>query len=171
MLQNPDPADWLMWRRTLDSWGYSPLTEIDRGNVGGLKVVWTRALGPGVQEGTPLVYDGVMYFPNPSDLVQALDAATGELLWEYRRSLPADLGAYFPLPSINRHLAIYGDALIDTSSDDYLYALDARTGTLRWEVQLFDYRRGAQHTSGPIIASGKIVSGRGCEPEGSPKRA
>ena len=79
MLQNPDPADWLMWRRTLDLWGHSPLAEIDRGNVGELKMVWTRALGPGIQEGTPLVYDGVMYFPNPSDLVQALDAATGDL--------------------------------------------------------------------------------------------
>jgi PQQ-dependent dehydrogenase (methanol/ethanol family) len=168
MLQNPDPADWLMWRRTLDSWGYSPLTQIDRGNVAALKMVWTRALGPGIQEGTPLVYDGVMYFPNPSDLVQALDAATGDLKWEYRRSLPSDLGEYFPVPSINRNLAIYGDTLIDTSADDYLYALDARTGALRWEVRLFDYRRGAQHTSGPIIADGKIVSGRGCEPEGSP---
>ena len=152
MLQNPDPADWLMWRRTLDLWGYSPLIAIDRSNVGALKMVWTRALGPGIQEGTPLVYDGVMYFPNPSDLVQALDAATGDLKWEYRRSLPSDLGEYFPVPSINRNLAIYGDTLIDTSADDYLYALDARTGALRWEVQLFDYRRGAQHTSGPRAA-------------------
>ena len=92
MLQNPNPADWLMWRRTLDLWGYSPLATIDRGNVGALRMVWTRALGPGIQEGTPLVYDGVMYFPNPSDLVQAFDAATGDLKWEYRRSLPADLG-------------------------------------------------------------------------------
>jgi PQQ-dependent dehydrogenase (methanol/ethanol family) len=169
MLQNPDPADWLMWRRTLDLWGHSPLAEIDRGNVAELKMVWTRPLGPGIQEGTPLVYDGVMYFPNPSDLVQALDAATGDLKWEYRRSLPSDLAEYFPVPSINRNLAIYGDTLIDTSADDYLYALDARTGALRWEVRLFDYRRGAQHTSGPIIADGKIVSGRGCEPEGSPE--
>jgi alcohol dehydrogenase (cytochrome c) len=120
MLQDPDPADWLMWRRTLDSWGYSPLAEIDRSNVGTLRMVWTRALGPGIQEGTPLVYDGVMYFPNPSDLVQALDAVTGDLQWEYRRSLPADLGEYFPVPSINRNLAIYGDTLIDTSADDYL---------------------------------------------------
>ena len=76
MLQNPDPADWLMWRRTLDTWGFSPLDEINRDNVDGLRMVWTRALGPGVQEGTPLVHDGVMYFPNPSDLVQAFDAAT-----------------------------------------------------------------------------------------------
>jgi alcohol dehydrogenase (cytochrome c) len=168
MLQNPDPADWLMWRRTLDTAGFSPLTEIDRSNVRDLRMVWTRALGPGIQEGTPLVYDGVMYFPNPSDVIQAFDAADGNLRWEYRRSLPADLGNYFPVPSINRNLAIYGDSIIDTSSDDFLFALDARTGELQWETRLFDYRRGAQQTSGPIIANGKVISGRGCEPEGSP---
>ncbi len=168
MLQDPDPADWPMWRRTLDTFGFSPLDQIDRENVADLGLVWTRTLGPGVQEGTPLVYAGVMYFPNPSDLVQAFDAATGDLLWEYRRSLPDDLGDYFPVSSINRNLAIYGDTIIDTSADDYVYALDARTGELRWETQILDYRRGAQQTSGPIIANGKIVSGRGCEPEGSP---
>ena len=70
----------------------------------------------------PLVYRGVMYFPNPSDLVQAFDAATGDELWEYRRSLPSDLGEYFPVPSINRNLAIFGDSIIDTSSDDFLFA-------------------------------------------------
>jgi alcohol dehydrogenase (cytochrome c) len=168
MLQNPDPADWLMWRRTLDTWGFSPLTEVNRKNVGTLRMVWTRALGPGIQEGTPLVYRGVMYFPNPSDLVQAINAASGDLLWEYRRSLPSDLGEYFPVPSINRNLAIFGDSIIDTSSDDYLYALDARSGKLQWETKLFDYRHGAQQTSGPIVANGKVISGRGCEPEGSP---
>ena len=168
MLQNPDPEDWLMWRRTLDTWGHSPLTQINRNNVADLRLVWTRALGPGIQEGTPLVYDGVMYFPNPSDLVQAFDAASGDVLWEYRRSLPSDLAEYFPVPSINRNLAIYGESIIDTSSDDYVYALDARTGELQWETKILEYQRGAQQTSGPIIANGKIISGRGCEPEGSP---
>jgi PQQ-dependent dehydrogenase (methanol/ethanol family) len=169
MLQNPDPADWLMWRRTLDSWGHSPLEEIDTRNVASLRLVWTRPLGPGMQEGTPLVYDGVMYFPNPSDLVQAFDGATGDMLWEYRRSLPPDLTDYFPVPSINRNLAIYGDTIIDTSADDFVFALDARTGELRWETLILDYRRGAQQTSGPIIANGKVISGRGCEPEGGPE--
>jgi len=82
MLQNPDPADWLMWRRTLNSWGYSPLDQINRTNVRSLKMVWTRGMGPGIQEATPLVYRGVMYLPNPSDLVQSINAATGELIWE-----------------------------------------------------------------------------------------
>ena len=85
MLQDPAPADWLMWRRTLDSWGYSPLEQIDRENVGELRMVWSRALAPGSQQGTPLVYDGVLYMPNPRDVIQAMEAATGDLIWEYRR--------------------------------------------------------------------------------------
>ena len=168
MLQKPRPADWLMWRRTLDSWGYSPLEQINRNNVRGLALAWSRALGPGIQEGTPLVYDGVMYFPNPSDLIQAIDARNGDLRWEYRRRLPEDLGKFFPVPAINRNLAIYGNFIIDTSADDYVFALDAQTGMLAWETKILDYQKGAQQTSGPIIANGKIIAGRGCEPEGGP---
>src|SRR5712691_3419090 len=70
MLENPDPADWLMWRRTLNGWGYSPLQEINKSNVGKLRLVWTRGMGAGIQEATPLVYRGVMYLPNPSDVTQ-----------------------------------------------------------------------------------------------------
>ena len=114
-LLEPDPADWLMWRRTLNSWGYSPLKQIDKSNVGRLQLVWTRGMGPGIQEGTPLVRDGVMYLPNPSDYIQALDAATGDLRWEYKRKLPEDLSKFLPVPSINRNLAIYGNQIIDTS--------------------------------------------------------
>jgi len=127
MLQEPDPADWLMWRRTLNSWGYSPLKQIDRTNVSKLKMVWSRGMGPGVQEATPLVYKGVMYLPNPSDYIQAIDAATGDVKWEYKRQIPEDLGKFIPVPSINRNLAIFGDKIIDTSQDDFLFALDAVT--------------------------------------------
>src|ERR1700704_397349 len=68
MLQKPDPADWLMWRRTLDGWGFSPLNQITRANVSQLKMAWTRGLiGPGNQEGTPLIHGGVMFIPNPGD--------------------------------------------------------------------------------------------------------
>ena len=94
MLQEPDPTDWLMWRRTLDSWGYSPLDQINRETVGSLRMVWSRALAPGLQQGTPLVYDGVMYMPNPRDVIQAIEGATGDLVWEYRRSLPEDVDEF-----------------------------------------------------------------------------
>jgi PQQ-dependent dehydrogenase (methanol/ethanol family) len=168
MIENPDPANWLMWRRTQNSWGYSPLKQIDKRNVGRLQLVWTRGIGPGVQEGTPLVYNGMMYFPHPSDLVQAMDAATGDIKWEYRRKLPEDLGKFFPTPTTNRNLAIYDKLIIDTSSDDFAFALDAESGKLVWETKILDYQKGAQQTSGPLIAKGKAISGRGCEPEGGP---
>ena len=124
MLQEPSAGDWLMWRRTLDGWGYSPLDQIDRQNVGDLRLVWSRALSAGGrQQGTPLVYDGVMYMPNPNDVIQAIDAATGDLLWEYRRSLPDDVCDLL-MPGVcttNRNLAIYDNLIIDTSVDEYVF--------------------------------------------------
>ena len=71
MLQDPDPADWLNWRRTLDGWGYSPLDQITTDNVHQLQLVWSWQLGPGNSQPTPLVHDGVMYIPNPGKIVQA----------------------------------------------------------------------------------------------------
>ncbi len=167
-IQAPDPADWLSWRRTLDSWGYSPLDQINTGNVASLRMVWARPLPPGHQEGTPLVHDGVLYFPGPSDVIEAIDAASGQLIWQYRRTLPDDLGQYLPVFDTNRNLALYGNLIIDTSADDYIYALDARTGELVWETQIMDYRTGSKQSSGPIIAEGLAITGRSCEPEGGP---
>ena len=85
ILQDPPAESWLMWRRTLNGWGFSPLDEIDRTNVGELQMVWSRGLGPGLQQGTPLVHDGVLYMPNPRDIIEAIDAATGDLYWRYQR--------------------------------------------------------------------------------------
>ena len=171
MLQDPDPSDWLMWRRTLDSWGYSPLDQIDRRNVDDLRMVWTRALSGGRQQGTPLVYDGVLYMPNPRDVIQAIDAVTGDLLWEHRRERPDDLEEFIlrVLSEGNRNISIYGDLIIDTSNDDHVFALDAATGRVVWDTEILDYRKNPAHqTSGPIIANGKVVSGRGCIPKGGP---
>jgi alcohol dehydrogenase (cytochrome c) len=170
MLQDPSPDDWLMWRRTLNGWGYSPLDQIDRENVGELQMVWTRALAPGAQEGTPLAYDGTLYMPNPNEVVQAIDAVTGDLKWEYRRDIPDDVAEIMGgLTESNRNIAIYGNLIIDTSNDDYIYALDVLTGELVWEEQIFDYRvHPARHSSGPIIANGKAISGRSCRPRAGP---
>ena len=172
MLQDPAAGDWLTWRRTLDGWGYSPLDQIDRVNVGDLRMVWTRALGAGSQQGTPLAYGGVLYMPNPRDVIQAIDAVTGDLLWEYRRERPDDLDDHVAagLSEAKRNIAIYGDLIVSTSADDYAYALDAATGRLAWETQILDYTVNPAHqSSGPIVAGGKAVSGRGCMPEGGPE--
>ena len=171
MLRNPADGDWLMWRRTLDSWGYSPLDQIDRGNVGDLRMVWSRALAQGAQQGTPIAYGGTLYMPNPNDVIQALDAVTGDLRWEYRRDIPDDVNDYLGgLISVNRNVAIHGGLIIDTANDDYLFALDAASGELVWETKLFDYTRNpARHSAGPIVAGGKVISGRSCRPRRGPE--
>ena len=165
MLDHPDPSDWLMWRGTLNSWGYSPLNQINKTNAGTLRMVWTRGMTAGIQEATPLVHNGVMFLPNPANLMQALNAATGELAWEYKRPVPEDIGKWFAgAPLKNRNLAIYGDNVIALGADDFVYGVNSGTGKLAWETRIQDYRElSAQQTSGPIVAHGKVFSGRACE--------
>jgi alcohol dehydrogenase (cytochrome c) len=170
MLENPDPADWLMWRRTLDSWGYSPLETIDRDNVAALTLAWSVDLDEAPsQEGIPLVYDGVLYFPGPMDVTTAFEAATGKKLWEHRRELPADLGQFVPFPHTNRNLAIYDRLIIDNGADDFIYALDAATGELVWETKILDYKtHRVKQGSAPLVANGVLIAGRNCQPQGGP---
>ena len=170
-LQDPPPEEWLMWRRTLDGWGYSPLDQINRDNVDRLRMVWTRALGPGRNQGTPLVRNGVLFMPNPRDIIQAIDAVTGDLHWQYTRNRPDDLADYMigTLVDVNRNVAIHGKLIINTSMDDHIFALHAETGEMVWETEVLDYTvNPANQTSGPIIANGKVISGRSCDPRGGP---
>ena len=171
MLADPSPDDWPMWRRTLDSWGYSPLDQVTRDNVDTLRMVWSRGLAEGRSEGTPLVYDGVLYMPQASDVIQAMDAATGDLKWDHRRDLPDDVYDYVGRDSANnRNIAIYDRFIINTSDDGYVFGLDATTGKIAWETQILDYRvNPAGHSSGPIIADGRVISGRSCRPAGGPQ--
>ncbi|MBO9576997.1 MAG: PQQ-binding-like beta-propeller repeat protein [Sphingobium sp.] len=168
MIQNPDARDWLSWRRTLDNWGYSPLAQINKGNVGQLRMVWARPLNNGSQEGTPLVHNGILYFPEPGDVIAAMDVRSGDVLWQHRRQLPKDVGDYLTVPDTKRNIALYGNLIIASSSDDFIYALDARTGEQVWETRIMDYKHGAKQSAGPIIANGLAITGRSCEPEGGP---
>jgi PQQ-dependent dehydrogenase (methanol/ethanol family) len=170
MLQNPAPADWLMWRRTLDGAGYSPLKQIDRDNVRDLELAWSLRLeDQPSEEGMALAYNGILYYPAALDVTLALDGATGELLWDHRRKLPEDLGRYVPFPQTNRNLAIYANLIIDNGADDMVYAIDARNGELAWETRILDYKLNpAKQGSGPIIVNGRVISGRHCAPQGGP---
>jgi len=170
MLQNPAPEDWLMWRRTLDSWGYSPLDQVNRDNVNQLRMVWTRDLRTGTGEITPLAYDGVLYVPQAEDVIEAISATSGDLIWEYRRDLPDDLYEMVGGNARNnRNLAIFDRYIINTSDDNHVFALDAETGETAWETEIFDYKvNSATHSSGPIIADGRVISGRSCRPWGGP---
>jgi alcohol dehydrogenase (cytochrome c) len=91
LLRNPPASDWLMWRRTYDGYGYSPLDQINANNVKNLQVAWTWSMVPGATETTPIVHDGVLYLFNYANKIQALNAATGDLIWEYKRDLPEKL--------------------------------------------------------------------------------
>ena len=166
MLRDPDPADWLMWRRTLNSWGFSPLKDITPANVQGLRLVWTRTLPGGIYEGTPLVHDGIMYIDESRDRIEAVNAATGDLIWKFERAYPDD----FKGGGTKRNIAIFGGLLISTSSDGFAYAVDARTGKQVWETKVTDYHTQAGGpSSGPIIAGGKVISGRACSVAGGPE--
>jgi PQQ-dependent dehydrogenase (methanol/ethanol family) len=169
-LRAPDDADWPMWRRTLDGWGYSPLDQVNRANVAQLTLAWSQPLNEGaIQEGTPLVYQGIMYVPHPRDMVTAHKADTGELLWTYERSLPEDLGDYITAHETNRALAIWDDNIIYTTNDGYIVSLDVQSGAVNWETLIMDFRtHPIQQSSGPIIVNGKAISGRTCQPPAGP---
>ena len=163
MLERPPPEDWLMYRRTYDGWAHSPLDQIDRGNVGELRLAWSRAMEPGGQYTTPLVHGGVMYIAHPGDILQALDATDGALIWEYRRSLEPVRRS-----RNRRNLAMLGSKIFHLTDDNHLIALDARTGALIWQTQETDADEGIGHNAGPAIAGGKVVSGRSCAASGGP---
>jgi alcohol dehydrogenase (cytochrome c) len=157
MLRNPDPGDWLMIRRNYQAWSYSPLAEINTGNVKQLQLVWEWAMNEGAaNEPTPIVHNGVMFLANTFNIVQALDARTGDLIWENRigPELSNGLGAI-------RSLAVYQDKVYLATTDVRLVALDARSGKVAWETRIADPAKGYGNTSGPLIINGKVVQGMG----------
>lgn len=161
MLQSPDPADWLHWRRTQDGWGYSPLNQIDKQNVHDLQLQWSWGLQPGQSQPNPLVANGMMYIPIPGGGAQALDAATGDFIWEYK-SEPVGGGPQRTGPM--RTLALLGDKVYIATADARLIALDARTGKVVWDHQVADPKLGYAYSSGPIVVKRMIVAGiNGCQ--------
>jgi len=161
MLQHPPAGDWLTWRRTLDGQGYSPLTQITTENVDELQLAWVLSMRDGVNETTPIVHDGVMFLASPGNVVHAIDAASGELIWEYRYEVPPDAKTAI---GATRGLALYGDKVFIATLDAAIVALDARTGEQVWRTAKANYRQGFTQTSPPTIANGVVVSGiNGCE--------
>ena len=164
-MRAPKPEDWLIYRGNYQAWGYSPLDKINKSNVKNLQLVWSRAMEPGINQATPLVYGGVMYLGNPGDVIQAIDAASGDLLWEYRHPLPPLTSFRDNLGQRKRSIALYGDYVYTVTWDNTVVALDARTGTLAWQTP-----RGGDffvsNSSGPIVANGVVVAGSTCQRAG-----
>ncbi|MDG1026412.1 MAG: PQQ-binding-like beta-propeller repeat protein [Gammaproteobacteria bacterium] len=155
MLENPDPADWPMHRRNYYGHSFSPLDQITTENAGNLTLEWVWNMHEGDSEPAPVVYDGIMYLINPGNVIQALDAATGDLIWENWAG-PANRQDM-------RNIAIYNDKIIQATTDARLVALDARTGEQVWETEVADASKGFSNSSGPIVADGKVILGlAGC---------
>jgi alcohol dehydrogenase (cytochrome c) len=163
VLKKPDPADRIMDSRTNDAQRFSPLDQINRGNVAKLATAWSKPLPAGSTEVIPIVHAGVMYLTTPGtrdtgSKLWALDAATGETLWEY---VPPNTGS-----TRVKALAIWGDEIFYTApapmgEPSPVIALDAATGKVRWSTPVSP----ETHTSGAIVVEGKVISGRTCNTE------
>ena len=159
MLRKPDPGDWLMFRGNYHGWSYSPLKEITSQNVSDLELAWVWAMSEGgANQSHPLVHDGTLFLLNPNNIVQALDARTGNLIWEQRAG-PEQRAGYGGL----RSFSIAQDKILFAASDARMVALDARTGRLLWETPVGDTAQGHFATSGSIAINGKVLQGlSGC---------
>jgi len=161
MLESPADGDWLSWRRTQNGWGYSPLDEIDQDNVDELVTVWTAPLGPGTQEPTPIAYNGTLYLPDPGDRIIAYDATSGFVRWEYQREATGGRRG----GGASRTISIFGELIITASNDNYMVAVDARTGEFMWETPVLAPNMSAHASGGPLLADGKVITGRQCQPQ------
>lgn len=162
MLANPDPADWLAYGRASDNFRYSPLDQINTDNVNQLQLVWSRGTESGNIQISPIAYNGVLFTNAPKDVFQAIDAATGDLLWEYRRNLP-DTSNLRGSGDRNRGIVVYNDKLYFMSWDNFLVALDIASGQMVWEIDRGQGTDRVGNTSGPIVANGVIVAGSTCQ--------
>jgi alcohol dehydrogenase (cytochrome c) len=158
MLTHPPDGEWLMYRRNYQGWSFSPLKQVTPDNVKNLTLKWAWNMNEGgASQVTPIVHAGTMFLSNTSNTVQALDARTGELIWENRIG-PVSRIAY----GGTRSLAIYHDKLYVATTAAKIYALDARTGAIVWQQTLGTTNN--SNTSGVMVMRGKVLTGlTGCD--------
>lgn len=156
-LRDPGPEDWLMYRRTYNGWGYSPLDQITAHNVRDLSPVWVFQTGVFNEhhQSPPLVNDGRMFITTGNHVI-ALDAVTGQLLWRYARDLPESLGKPH---ATNRGVGLYDDKVYVGTLDAHVVALDATSGAVVWNQAVEDYRLSYYITMAPLVAEGKVMVG------------
>ena len=157
-LRNPDPQDWLMYRRTYDGLGFSPLRQINTANVADLVPAWQFETDTHdrLRPQAPPIVNGDIMFVTTADRVVALDAATGTFLWRHVHRFPDDRPRRH---SNNRGAALYDDRVYVGTLDARVVALDATTGRLIWERTTGDYRSHHYITMAPLVVNGKVLVG------------
>ncbi len=157
MLRNPSDKDWLMLRHDYSATSYSPLKQVTADNAKLLQLAWIWPMHEGgTNQPAPIVYNGTLYLANTGGIIQALDARTGNLIWEHH--VGADIAP--------RGIVLYGNKLIFQSAEEWavrpqeahLVALDAATGELIWNVKMPDVYA---TNSGPLVANGLLIQGMG----------
>jgi PQQ-dependent dehydrogenase (methanol/ethanol family) len=151
-----EPQNWLTYWGNYQGTHYSGLDSIKPANVASLTSKWTFQYGGGGAEAVPIVVDGIMFVTGPQDNVAALDARTGRPIWRYARTLPTIARCTV---MTNRGVAILGDRIFLATLDAHLLALDAKTGSIVWDVQVEDYKKGFSITHAPLAIDGKIITG------------
>ncbi len=142
---------------------YSTLEAINVDTIKDLKPAWTTSLGSGIEfkysgEATPLVSDGVMYVTTGANDVLALDAITGEMMWDYRPEIDEKLDTVC-CGWTNRGVAIGEGKVYATLLDARLVALDIKTGEVIWETEVANWQEGYTVTNAPLYYNGKVYTG------------
>jgi alcohol dehydrogenase (cytochrome c) len=149
MLRNPPAADWLMLRHDQYASNFSPLNQINTGNVNELQLQWVWPMNEGgTNQPAPIIHNGIVYLNNTGGILQAIDGRTGELIWEHR--IQGNMSY--------RGLALYQDKVYVGTTTGHLMAFDATNGKLVWDVATIE---GRGSSSGPLIAKGKVIWGMG----------
>jgi PQQ-dependent dehydrogenase (methanol/ethanol family) len=160
MSQNPN--DWVMPSRTYDAQRYSPLKQINTGNVGKLQVAWTFSTGVlRGHEGAPLVVGNVMYVHTPfPNNVFALDLDhDGKILWKYEPKQDPNVIPVMCCDTVNRGLSYADGKIFLHQADTTLVALDSKTGQVVWSVKNGDASKGETGTSAPFVIKDKVLVG------------
>jgi quinohemoprotein ethanol dehydrogenase len=157
-----NPGEWLTHGRTYSEQRFSPLTKIDAGNVKQLGLAWFVDLDTHRgQEATPLIIDGTLYSTSAWSKVQAIDAASGKLLWQYDPKVPGETGVKACCDTVNRGVAAYNGNLYLGTLDGRLIAIDAATGNEEWSVVTVDQSKAYTITGAPRVIKGKVIIGNG----------
>ena len=161
-IEAADASEWLTYGRTYDEQRFSPLTQVNKDTVGKLGVAWWAEFDTDRgQEATALVSDGVLYTTTAWSKVAALDARTGQRLWDYDPKVPGEAGFNACCDVVNRGLAMWKGRLYLGTLDGRLIALDAKTGKVAWDIQTTDKARPYTITGAPRVINGKVLIGNG----------